>query len=424
MEPSGRNRHGERAMREWSARHNDAGVLMMLSSSLPLSPSGYGVRSHAIASHLLRHGVRLHVCTRPGYPLNAWNGPRPVRPRDTVENVTYHRLPLYPVGMGEFGDAYREQAASLIAGEAARCRASIIHMENGLPSMLAARKSGIKAIYEYRGMWHYSAAARNTWFPWTEPYQRRQRLELQTGALADACFAISEALKAELVANGLAEDKITVLPNAVDVERFTPLPPDRELLEKYRLEGRLVVGFIGSFTAYEGLDALLDAVLELNWRGFPVSLLMVGDGADNLQRMKALHQARGSHPAVIFTGRVPFEDVPRYYSLIDIMPFPRINAKVCRCVPPLKPLEAMAMGKTVLVSDVAALTEIVRDGETGLVFAADHVADLVRKLETLATTPELRQRLAHRGREWVVAERDWRIVSQRILRVYENLLEK
>ena len=127
---------------------------------------------------------------------------------------------------------------------------------------------------------------------------------------------------------------------------------------------------------------------------------------------------------MIFTGRVPFEDVKRYYSLIDIMPFPRIPAKVCQCVPPLKPLEAMAMGKTVLVSNVAALTEIVRDGETGLVFESGNLPDLVKKLEMLLVMPDLRQRLAHKGRAWVLAERDWHKISERILRVYEGLLER
>ena len=414
-------------MTDWSARHGDAGVLMMLSSSLPLNPSGYGIRSHAIAGHLLRHGVRLHVNTKPGYPLTSWTGPQPVRPRDTVENVVYNRLPLYPAGVGEFGEAYREQASRLIAAVAGRCRAAIVHaasdMENGLPAMLAARQAGVKGIYEYRGMWHYSSAARNTWFPWTEPFQRRQRLELEAGRMADACFAISEALKADLVAGGLPEEKITVLPNAVDVERFTPLPPDGELLEKYDLRDRVVMGFIGSFTAYEGLEHLLDAVLELKWRNLPVSMLLVGDGA-GLARLRELHRARGSHPAVIFTGRVPFDEVKRYYSLIDIMPFPRIPAKVCHCVPPLKPLEAMAMGKAVLVSHVAALTEIVRDGETGLVFESGNLPDLVEKLEALVTAPEMRRRLAAQGRAWVLAERDWHRVSERILRVYEGLLEK
>lgn len=415
-------------MSDWSAQHDDAGVLLMLSSSPAINPSGYGVRSHAIASSLLRHGVRLQVYTKAGYPLTSWTGAQPVQASETVEDVTYNHLPLYPVGMGEFGEAYREQAASLVAAVARRCKADIIHaasdMENGLPAMLAARKTGLPGIYEYRGMWHYSSAARNTWFPWTEPFQRRQKLELQCGQMADAVFAISEALKADLVANGLTEGKITVLPNSVDASRFVPQAPDLDLQAKYGLRGRMVIGFIGSLTAYEGLENLLDAVLELNWRGHPVSLLVVGDGGDYLKRLKALHQARGSHPAIIFTGRVPFADVKRYYSLVDIMPFPRIPAKVCQCVPPLKPLEAMAMGKSVLASDVAALTEIVRDGETGLVCKAGDLADLVSRLEILVTSPDLRQQLASKGRAWVLAERDWAKVSKRILQVYENLLAR
>lgn len=412
---------------QWSQKHDGARVLMMLSSSLPLAGAGYAVRSHAIASHLQRHGVELDIYTKPGYPLSCLFPQKPVSPYDDVEGVRYRRIPLYPVGMGEFGPEYRERASGLIAAIARRGGHRIIHaasdMENGLPAMLASEKAGIPGVYEYRGMWHYSSAASNTWFPWTEPYQRRQRLELECGHRAKAVFAISEALKKDLVENGLPEDKITVLPNAVDVKRFAPLAPDAEIMARYNLEGRTVLGFIGSFTRYEGLENLIESVLALNWQGMPASLLLVGDGPGGyLQRLKNLHKAYGSHPAIIFTGRVPFVDVPRYYSVMDIMPFCRIPAKVCQCVPPLKPFEAMAMGKTVLVSDVAALTEIVRDGETGLVFKSGDQANLTARLGELVRDGELRHRLAEDGRKWVLAERDWHKISQRILRVYEKLL--
>jgi glycosyltransferase involved in cell wall biosynthesis len=398
-------------------------VLMMLSSSMPHTNSGYTVRSHEIASHLLRHGVDLEVYTKPGYPMTSFTGPLPVSLQDVVDGVPYSRIPLYPMGMGEFGEAYREQASALIASVATRRQARIIHaasdMENGLPAMEAAKKAGCKGIYEYRGMWHYSTASQNKWFPQTEPFQRRQRLELETGHLADAVFAISEALKRELVEAGLAESKITVLPNAVDTRRFIPLPPDGEIQERYGLKGRRVIGFAGSLTIYEGLENLIDAVLELNWRGEPVSLLIVGDGVQK-QRLQSWHSARGSHPAIIFTGRVPFSEVNRYYSVMDVMPFPRIDAKVCQCVPPLKPLEAMAMRKAVLVSDVAALKEIVRDGETGLVCRADDLASLVEQLARLASSPALCERLAGNALEWVRRERDWSIVSKTIVQVYDS----
>lgn len=413
----------------WSSQHNNARILLALSSSLPITGAGYAVRSHAIASHLLRHGVDIDVYTKPGYPLNTWTPPKEVAPHDDVEGVRYNRIPLYPVGMGEYGPEYRARAASLLAAIARRGGHSIIHaasdMENGLPAMLAAEKAGIPGIYEYRGMWHYSSAASNTWFPWTEPYKRRQNLELECGHRAKAVFAISETLKKDLAANGLPEEKITVLPNAVDAARFTPLAKDAELTARYSLAGRIVIGFIGSFTYYEGLENLMESVLALNWQGLPVSLLMVGDGGGGyLRRLKNLRRAYGDHPAIIFTGRVPFADVPKYYSVMDIMPFCRIPAKVCQCVPPLKPLEAMAMQKAVMASDVAALTEIVRDGETGLVFRAGDQADLTAKLGELVRNNDLRQRLAAGGRQWVIAERDWRDVSRKILHVYEKLLEK
>lgn len=412
----------------WSVAHDGARILMMLSSSLPIAGAGYAVRSHAIATHLQKHGVDLDIYTKPGYPLSCLFPQKPVSPYDDVEGVRYRRIPLYPMGMGEYGPEYRARAAALVAAIAKKGGHKIIHaasdMENGLPAMLAAEKAAIPGIYEYRGMWHYSSAASNTWFPWTEPYQRRHRLELECGHRAKAVFAISEALKKDLIENGLPEEKITVLPNAVDVKRFAPQAPDAEIIAGYNLQGRTVLGFIGSFTRYEGLENLIESVLALNWQGLPVSLLLVGDGPGGyLQRLEDLHRAYGSHPAIIFTGRVPFEDVPRYYSVMDIMPFCRIPAKVCQCVPPLKPLEALAMGKTVLVSDVAALTEIISDGETGLVFKAGNQADLTAKLGELARNPELRQKLAVSGREWVLAERDWHKVSQRILRVYEKLLE-
>lgn len=412
----------------WSACHDNARIMMMLNSSLPVTGAGYAVRSHSIATHLLDHGVDLDVYTRPGFPQNATNTPKDVSMVDQVEDVIYRRIPLYPVGMGKFGPAYREQAANLVATIAKRGGYSLIHaasdMENGLPALLGAERAEIPGIYEYRGMWHYSSAATNTWFPWTEPFRQRHQLELECGHRAKAVFAISEALKRDLVKSGLPEEKITVLPNAVDVKKFSPIPPDEEILTQYNLKGRKVVGFIGSFTAYEGLENLMDAVLSLNWEGLPVSLLLVGSGPGAYQeRLKKLHEARGSHPAILFTGRVDFTEVPRYYSVMDIMPFCRIPAKVCQCVPPLKPLEALAMQKAVLVSDVEALTEMIRDGFTGLVYTAGDQRNLKSALRRLVEDDELCQRIAVQGREWVLAERDWSKVSEIILRIYEKVLE-
>jgi glycosyltransferase involved in cell wall biosynthesis len=126
---------------------------------------------------------------------------------------------------------------------------------------------------------------------------------------------------------------------------------------------------------------------------------------------------------VRFLGYIPFGDIKRYYSIIDIMAFPRTAAKVCRVIPPLKPLEAMAMGKPVIVSDVEALREMVRNERTGLVCRAEDAHSLAEQILRLAGNGELRAELTENACRWVCRERDWSVVGQRILAVYEELLQ-
>lgn len=417
-------------MIDWRQQHGDHGIFLALHGSFPYLGSGYAVRSHAIAKHLLRHGVDLTVYTRPGFPSRVLND-TDILPQDEVDGVIYRRLPNPAPELGEEGKYYRDMAQREYAKAIRQSGASIVHaasnMENGLPAIRAGKQLGLRTVYEYRGMWHYTRSSFVPWFTYTEEYAARHALELQVGKEADAVLAISEALRNDLVNNGLDGDKITVLPNAVDVDRFTPVPADAALRRKLNLEGRIVVGFIGSVTAYEGLDLLLDAVVGLNAAGKKISLLIVGGGRQTehqnyMEHLKRLHTVRGKPPCVIFTGIVPFNEVQRYYSIIDIIALPRINSKVCQCVPPLKPLEAMAMGKALVVSNVAALREIVRHDETGLICQADSISSLTDQLARLLDEPKLRIRLTENALDWVRRERDWTVVSQRILKVYQKLL--
>src|SRR5690606_24655548 len=117
-------------------------------------------------------------------------------------------------------------------------------------------------------------------------------------------------------------------------------------------------------------------------------VLLVGDGAE-LERFSARVKDEGLESVITFTGRVPHEDVERYYSLIDITPFPRLPLPVCEMVSPLKPFEAMAMGKAVLASGVAALAEIVAPGVTGFLHSKGDAESLRRGIERYLDEPEL-----------------------------------
>lgn len=408
---------------DWSKTHQGRRVFLALHSSFPHRTSGYAVRSHSIAAHLMAHGVDMRIYTRPGFPPPA----KDLRPRmqDEVEGVVYRRLPQSVPEFGDGGPFYREMARTQYAMAIRESGASIVHaasdMENGWPAVLAGKDCGARAIYEYRGMWHYTKSSHVPWFPTTEEFAERHALELEVGAKADAILCISEALRDDLIHWGLDANKITVVPNAVDVERFSPLPPDEHLRGELGLEGRKVMGFVGSITAYEGIEYLMDAVISLNAAGEKVSLLIVGDGP-HAEQLQQFHVARGSHACVVFTGRVPFEDIRRYYSIIDIIALPRINARVCQCVPPLKPLEAMAMGKALIVSDVAALCEMVCHDQTGLICRANSVGSLAEQVGRLINDASLYRRLTENALDWVRQERDWTHISKRILQVYEELI--
>jgi glycosyltransferase involved in cell wall biosynthesis len=247
-------------------------------------------------------------------------------------------------------------------------------------------------------------------------------LEAQAAARADHVFAITGAVRDVLVGEGVPPECITLLPNAVDTDKFTPRERDRELSFRLGLADKVVVGFIGSFAPYEGLDYLLDATARLRSKlGDVFRVLLVGDGATG-RALRARARVLGIDDVVTFTGRVAHADVLDYYSLIDIAVYPRKGVRVCEVVSPLKPLEAMAMAKAVVVSDVKAQTEMVMHEATGLVHRKDDVTSLEAELSRLIESRELRARLGEAARDWVRANRSWATAVDTVESVYGELL--
>ena len=402
-------------------------ALLILHKSFPHNSSGYSVRSHEIATSLLGLGVDLSVYTRPGFPwCEQVNGDvRDFSSSDFVEKVTYNRLPNASHEHGYSGKKYRELSQYTYIKVLERTKAKLVHaasdFECGLPAVLAANSLNVKSIYEYRGMWHYTKTSRIPWFSMSSQYQERHAFEIETGKKADVVFSISEALKFDLIDNGINERKIYVVPNSVHVDRFIPQTPNLALKRDLGIKNQFVIGFIGSITNYEGLEVLIDATIRLNLEKEKVVLLIVGDGF-HLNYLKNYHIARGSPRCIIFIGRVPFSQVNGYYSIIDAAVFPRLNHEVCQKIPPLKPLEAMAMKKPIIVSDLCALREVVKHGETGLVCTPGSVNSLVEKIGLLANDADLRDSVVDNAYEWVVKSRDWRVTSKKISEIYANLI--
>jgi glycosyltransferase involved in cell wall biosynthesis len=237
---------------------------------------------------------------------------------------------------------------------------------------------------------------------------------------ADALFTICEGLKGDMEARGIPAEKITIIPNCVDADAFAPLPRDGELAAKLGLEGKTVFGFIGSFYHYEGLLMLLESFGEALRGGLDARLLLVGGGPEH-EEVNRRAGEMGLMGPVVITGKVPHEEVNRYYSVIDVLVYPRLSMRLTELVTPLKPLEAMAMGKVVTGSDVGGIKELVTHGHDGFLFPAGNVAALAALLQELASGGNDLSGISARAMETVRVKHDWRRAVERYLPVYERL---
>lgn len=399
-------------------------ALYLLHGSLPEASNGYATRSHGLLTGMVRAGWDVDALTRPGFPydLPPVAGADP-QEREVVGEVSYYRTSAGPVSMEPLQD-YVAQYTDAVVRRARTVRPFVIHGAsnhvNGLAAVSAARRLGIPSVYEVRGLWEITRASRNPGWAYSDRFRVMKRLETDAAQAADHVLAITGALKDELVSRGVDEAKISIVPNGVDSSRFEPLPRDVQLSQELGLDGRRVIGYVGSVLDYEGIGLLLEATQLLATHRADFWVLVVGDGAER-ERFEQEAAERGLGELVRFTGRVPHHDVERYYSLIDITPFPRLPLPVCEMVSPLKPFEAMAMGKAVVASDVNALAEIVDDGVTGLLHTKGDPASLARALERLLDEDALAATLGAAGRQWVRSERDWTVIAERVSDVYRSL---
>jgi PEP-CTERM/exosortase A-associated glycosyltransferase len=311
-----------------------------------------------------------------------------------------------------------EQVARLV-------RPSVLHAHspalNAIPALSVGRRLTIPVVYEVRAFWEDAAADQGTSPEGGVRYGLTRALETFALRRAGQITTICEGLKRDIVARGIPEERVTVIPNAVNLTAFKFSPePDRALKADLGLEGKTIVGFIGSFYAYEGLDLLLAALPKVLGQMPGVRVLFIGGGPEE-RKLKALADALGVRDKVIFGGRVPHADIQRYYSIVDVFAYPRHAMRLTDLVTPLKPLEAMAQGGLLVASDVGGHRELIRDGETGVLFRAgdrDSLADaIVRLLSQRERWPGLREQ----GRRFVERERNWEKSVARYREVFARL---
>ena len=394
-------------------------VLHVLDHSLPLH-SGYTFRTRAILKAQQAEGIELRGIT----------GLRHLAPGPEVEEVeglTFHRTPgvaAGPAGLREWREIARLSDA--IVDLCRDWRPDIIHAHSpvlcGAAAQRAARKLGIPLVYEIRAFWEDAAVGNGTGREGSIKYHLTRQLENHVVAQADAVVTICQGLRDDLVARGTDPARITISPNGVDLALFgEPAVREPALAAELGLGEGPVIGFIGSFYDYEGIDDLIAAMPMLVADHPDARLLLVGGGPREAA-LKAQAEASSAAHAIRFVGRVPHDQVERYYALADIMAYPRKASRLTDLVTPLKPLEAMAQGKLVAASSVGGHRELVRDGETGVLFTPDDPAACAAALSRLLAHRELWDALRSAGAAHVRESHDWARNVERYLRVYQVLL--
>jgi glycogen synthase len=348
---------------------------------------------------------------------------------EVVDGLTFHRTAKPASGPSPLGEWREIKAfAAGIDKLIDTWEPDILHAHSPVLTALAAmgiaKRRQIPLIYEIRAFWEDAAVGNGTGTEGSLRYHATKALETYAVRRADAVAVICEGLKADLLTRGISADKIMVSPNGVDLDLFgDPPPPDAALARSLGLVGADVIGFIGSFYDYEGIDDLITAMPALQAQRPNAHLLLVGGGP-----MEATLRAQAeSSPAaanIHFVGRVPHDQVERYYSLIDILAYPRKKMRLTDLVTPLKPLEAMAQRRLVAASDVGGHRELIEDGVTGSLFAPDSPPAIAQALAELLDKRAIWDERRDVARKFVEQERNWSSNISRYQPVYHKLVAK
>ena len=392
-------------------------VLHVLDHSVPLH-SGYTFRTLSILREQRKLGWETVHLTTPK------QGPSANR-EEQVEDLTFYRTPSVE-GAGLL--AQMRLTTQRLHALIALTKPDLIHAHspvlNALPSLWVGRRHRLPVVYEMRASWEDAAVDHGTTIEGSVRYKISRALESFALKQADQITTICEGLRGDIMARGIARERITVIPNAVDANLFRfGAEADPDLRRSLGLGDATVVGFAGSFYGYEGLDLLLQAAQKLLARYPNLRVLLVGGGPQE-QNLKAQAQALGLGDRVIFTGRVAHAEVQRYYELIDVLAYPRLPIRLTELVTPLKPLEAMAQGRMFVASDVGGHRELVRHGETGFLFRAGDAVALEAAIDDVLTRRAMWPQIRQQARRFVESERTWVASVARYADVYRRALDR
>ena len=380
-------------------------VVTVLHASLPNHTGGYTGRAQGLLKGLLENGIEVAAYTRPGFYTESVD-PKAAfpYPADEVDGITYRHLPTrFKRRSGEFEYMYEsiEWYRSVFLFE----RPTIVHARStylvSLPALIAAHQLNIPVLYEVSGLWELVYEGRDE----TGRALRTAAMEDLVCRYADRVVTMNESIGNLLSQRAGGSLDFGVVPNAVDITQFSEITP-LESKEEFNYE----VGYIGSLVDYEGLDTLIEAIALARSQGSEIRAKIVGRGSE-IDRLRALATEAGVDDIVHLPGPVPAAQSAAQFEDVNLIVLPRKRTPATERVTPLKPYEAMAAGRPLVVSSVSALEEVSNNGSFAEVFESENPTELARSLVALLGDRNRQVDLAHNAQEFVARERNWTAVG-------------
>ncbi|MFI6601692.1 glycosyltransferase family 4 protein [Nonomuraea sp. NPDC050536] len=399
-------------------------VLHCVTNALPYTQAGYTVRTHRIVTSQQAAGLDPHVVTSWGWPM--LQGHAQAAPFEEIDGIPYYRL--LPDGRGEVPFEMRGRmikGAEGVTKLVSELRPQVLHAatdhRNGSVAHAVRDRTGTPFVYEVRGFLEETWVSRD---PEVRTGSQRAVLQREREAFlmreADAVVTLAETMATEIAERGVPREKIFLAPNAVDDSLLTAQYDGESFRRNFGIKPEeVVVGSVSSIVGYEGFATLLNAAAIMRDQGTPVRVLIVGDGAERDNLLELVKELKLS--TAILPGRVGPEEALQAQSAIDIFACPREDLRVCRLVTPLKPVEAMALGKPVVLSDLPALSELVGSDGAGMLVPPGDPAELAKALAGLREDPETRRVMGEAGRAEVAAKRTWSRVAETYRSLYLSL---
>ncbi|GHD11586.1 glycosyltransferase family 4 protein [Zhihengliuella salsuginis] len=404
-------------------------VLHLVKESRPYLSNGFTSRSHQNFLAEKRAGLEPMVLTEPGFPRSVTG--KESRSSELVDGIYHSRLDVGNIEYSSMpNDTFLQLFAELAYQRIQELRPSIIHVSSGrrgyetaLVGLALQEKTGLPLVYEVRSFFEANWTADIEWETRGELFSRRIEAERMCMERADRVLTIGSSMKGELIARGVPAEKIGVIPNAVQVESFTVRQRSRALEDQLGIRGVPTFGYVSNMDHYrESQETLIEAASLLKRAGSKMHCILVGDGPRRAH-LETLASELGVRDRVLFVGAVDHEVIPDYYGLIDIFVVPRIRERAATYVTPLKPFEAMALGRPLVVADLPALLEIAEPPLRGHSFESGNAADLVEVILRLSADHEETERLSVAGRVWVENERTWDHNGERYVREFSEVAE-